>query len=125
MVRAAQVISESNQVRAPTAEALVVFGRFGVIVAAGLLLTSIAGAAVMAAPVTVPLLILIAARSRGTGWRVAGTTVATLTILEASWTLTWALWKEPAGSFGLALTVALAFAYVLWRSTRGPTSARA
>lgn len=98
------------------------FFRLVVIVVASLLLTSIAGVAVFAAPFTLPLLYLVAAKSHATGWRVAATIVATLTFLEVAWTATWTIWRNPLGSFAVAIAAALAFASPFRIAAQPPNS---
>jgi hypothetical protein len=102
------------------AATITAFARLIVIVCAGLLLTSIAGAAVYAAPITLPLLALIAATSRGAAWRVAAIVVSALTFLEVAWMLAWTQWKNPLGTFLVATSAALVLASVAWNSTRHP-----
>jgi hypothetical protein len=105
------------------AKAFVSLLRLVVIVGTSALLTSLTGVAVYAAPITVPLLALVAATSRGRGCRVAATVVAALTFLEVAWMLTWALWNSMAGTFVVALTAALALTYAFWNATRPAESA--
>jgi hypothetical protein len=114
----------SNGVRHAT-NALVSLLRLFVIVGASTLLTSVAGVAVYAAPITIPLLAIVAATSRGRGWRVAATAVVALTFLEVVWMLTWLLWPSLGGSFVLALGAAVALTYAFWKMTRPAQPAHA
>jgi hypothetical protein len=98
--------------------------RLFVIIGASVVLTSLAGVAVYAAPITVPLLALVAATSRGRGWRAAATVVAALTFLEVAWMLIWVLWNSTAGSFVGGVAAALVLTYAFWNVARPAQPAR-
>ena len=67
-------------------------------VVAGVLLTSIGGAGIVAAPLTLPLLFLVARRRPTRPFRAAGALLAGLTAAELSWGLLYLT----AGGAGLA-----------------------
>jgi hypothetical protein len=98
-----------------TIDAIASLLRMLLIAGAAVLLSSLAGAAVIAAPVTLPLLVLIVLTSYRRVWRVAATTVAALTVLEAAWTITWELWKHPIGSLAPAAASAALFYFGIAR----------
>lgn len=108
-------LDAGDGVRCTTASAHVL--RLCVVGGATVLLTSVAGVAVYAAAVTVPLLAVVAVTSRGRGWRVAATVVAALTFLEVTWMLAWVLWRSVTGSFVVGLGAALVLTQVFRKAT--------
>ena len=56
-----------------------------VFVVAALLLTSIGGAGIVAAPITLPAIYLVVRRHPTTAFKVAGVVIGGLTLLEVAW----------------------------------------
>ena len=103
-------------------------GGVALFVVAGVLLTSIGGAGIVAAPLTLPLLFLVARRRPTRPFRVAGAVLGGLTAAELSWGLLYltvgetepAIWLVPVAC-GVATARGL-----LWftRSPAGPAGVR-
>lgn len=89
------------------------------LIVAASFLTSIGGLAIYAAPLTLPLLFLVAVTSRATGWRVAAAVVGSLTVLEVGWMLTWVLWSSPVGSLLLAIGATTVCVIPFWVAALG------
>ncbi|MDQ4098346.1 MAG: hypothetical protein M3144_10830 [Actinomycetota bacterium] len=85
-----------------------------VFVAAGLLLTSIGGLGIIAAPITLPLMALLVWRRPTRGFRIAGALIGGLTAAELAWALVYIvagevrplIWLVPATA---ALATAVGF----------------
>ena len=78
-----------------------------IVIVAALLLFSLGGAAIYAAPVTLPLLLVIAARSTERGWRIAAAVVGTFTALELTWSVAWVISENELAAFLIGSVVGL------------------
>lgn len=88
-----------------------------VFVVAGLLLTSVGGLGIIAAPVTLPLLLLVVRRHPTRGFRVAGAVLGGLTAAELAWGLLYALAGEvPVAIWLFPAVTGLATAYAFLRA---------
>lgn len=92
-----------------------------VVLTAALVLTSLGGAAIYAAPITLPALLAISVFSRERSWRYAAAIVAGLTMFEVAWALAWNLTdREPlAVVVGSLAGIGTGFAFGHARSYRG------
>ena len=64
-------------------------------VVAAMLLTSIGGLGIVAAPVTLPLMVLVVLRNPSRSFRVAGVVIGGLTAAELAWGLVYVVAGEP------------------------------
>ena len=91
-------------------------------VAAAVLLTSIGGLGIAAAPVTLPLLALVVAHNPTRAFRVAGAVIGGLTAAELSWGLVYLSAGEvPVVSWLLPAAAAVTTAFGFLRLGRSPT----
>lgn len=96
-----------------------------VIVTAGLLLTSLGGAAIFAAPLTLPVLLAVSVFSRERSWRHPAAIVAGLTALEVAWAGAWTVTEHGLISIAAGLIAGLAVGLAFWHARPSSASEQA